>query len=483
MINNRVDIKDFILKIEQDFPVNNWKIDSIHLWPYLRIKLYSYLVRSIEVKDVKPKFKKRKNLKENLKSIYRSFRSVFSYFKWMKSLPQKETLFVGADAHRIDFNDSRYNRFFDTLIEKHQITQSSLYFEYGLNTKKQYNRDLIFSFSEAFKGYLFIYNFSKKHKIVELDMYADFLDFLKKDDLFNRFTTLYTQKKINRWANLEFYPKVLFFEKALAKIKPKRMPILCYYIDDVFALTSAANRLNIETIEMQHGPQTEIHLSYASWSVLPKEGYDMIPKTFWCWDESSHNVIKDWSKNNPAYSVKVIGNPWIDNWKTKKNNFPEKDYILYSLQPSPLTLEQLFPNSIINFIKTNPQKWFIRLHPRQLNENEKIKSYLENKGVLALVNLEEATQEPLPLLLSNALIHLTHFSGTAIEASLFNLKTVLLNEIGLFSFPDLISTQKAVYLNVNEDEFGKNLSEILVIENNNKNKSFEIQSSTENLFS
>ena len=131
------------------------------------------------------------------------------------------------------------------------------------------------------------------------------------------------------------------------------------------------------------------------------------------------------------------------------------------MQPSPLTLEQLFPDSIIDFIKTNPKKWFIRLHPRQLNEKEKLKSYLENKGVLALVNLDEATHEPLPLLLSNALIHLTHFSGTAIEASLFNLKTVLLNEIGLFSFPDLISAQKAVYLNPDDIDFEQKLYTII----------------------
>lgn len=47
-MQNRVDIKDFILKIEHDFPVNNWKVDDVHLWPILRIRLFFYLIDKIE---------------------------------------------------------------------------------------------------------------------------------------------------------------------------------------------------------------------------------------------------------------------------------------------------------------------------------------------------------------------------------------------------------------------------------------------------
>jgi hypothetical protein len=54
-------------------------------------------------------------------------------------------------------------------------------------------------------------------------------------------------------------------------------------------------------------------------------------------------------------------------------------------------------------------------------------------------------------------LHITHFSGTAIEASLFNVFTVLLNEIGKLSFQDLISAQKAVYLDVNSLQFSEDL--------------------------
>ena len=53
MISNRENIKDFILKIEQDFPVNNWKINGVHLWPILRYHLFFFLIDALEKKKAK----------------------------------------------------------------------------------------------------------------------------------------------------------------------------------------------------------------------------------------------------------------------------------------------------------------------------------------------------------------------------------------------------------------------------------------------
>ena len=461
MIKSRIDIKNFILEIESKFPVNQWKIGSIHIWPYLRIKLFFYLIHSIEKSEVKNREEKPKSKEFFLKSTYRNVRAVFRYYRWLKSLPKKKYIFVGADAHRVDHRDTRFNRYFDILIEKYEIQSDSIYFEYGLNSGKQYNKDLIFTFSEALKGFLYLKKFNKLPQNVHLEGYDSFLVFLSKDALFNRYITIYSKELVTQWAHEKLYPKVLFFKKVFQLIKPEKVLILCYYLDDIFALTAAANQLKIRTIEMQHGPQSNVHLAYSNWSTLPESGYDMIPKNFWCWDQGSYNVIHDWTKNNQNYSVKVIGNPWIDYWKAKEMNYKHQNFILYSLQPNPLTLNQLFPESIVDFIKNSPYKWFIRLHPRQLNEKDTIKSFLKSKGVLELINLDEATTDPLPLLLSKATLHLTHFSGTAIEASFFNVYTVLLNEIGVFSFQDLISLQKAVYLNPNEADFQQNLHTII----------------------
>lgn len=81
-----------------------------------------------------------------------------------------------------------------------------------------------------------------------------------------------------------------------------------------------------------------------------------------------------------------------------------------------------------------------------------------------LVVIDSATNDPLPQLLANARIHLTHFSGSAIEAALFNVYTVLLNELGVVSFPDLIAKKQATFLDPADSSFSTNLKEVL--ENN-----------------
>lgn len=466
MINSRIEIQQFILEVEKKFPVNQWKVGTIHLWPFIRIKLFFHSIISLEKNESSPiKEKSEKRGIDLLKFNFQKILTVFHYYKWFFLLPKKKNLFVGADAHRVDYSETRFNRYFDILIEKFNLTQNSMYFEYGINTHKQYNPSLIFTFSKALNGFLFINKFIKIKGDVQLDGFDSFLEYLKKEVVFERFTTVYSKKYIEDWSAFGLYPKVVFFKKVLTKIKPERVVILCYYLDDIMALTAAANQLKIKTIEMQHGPQTPLHMAYSNWFSMPKEGYDMLPRTYWCWDENSKNVLEEWINSNKKYTVSVIGNPWIDYWKKKEINYIHKDYILYSLQPSPLTIEQLFPESILHFIQENSFHWFIRLHPRQLNEMGVIKKHLENKQVLHLVTIDEATNDPFPLLLSNALVHVTHFSGTAIEASLFDVFTVLLNEIGVLSFQDLISSQKAVYLDVNSLHFSEDLRNII------KNKS------------
>ena len=212
---------------------------------------------------------------------------------------------------------------------------------------------------------------------------------------------------------------------------------------------------------MQHGPQTDIHLSYGSWSCVPNEGYDVLPRNFWCWDNYSKDVLERWTSKNKKYSVIVVGHPWVEYWKQNKEEYFDKNFILYSLQPNPITLQQLFTPAIIRLIKESHEKWFIRLHPRQLIELDKIKSFLQEKNALQNVNIENATNDALPVLLSNAKKHITHSSGCALEASYYGLKTILINEIGLKSFPNLIETNMATFIDYKEvDFYDKMISEL-----------------------
>jgi len=475
MLRTREDIKDFVNDIEKNFPINTWKMNEVHVWPILRIHLYFYLILKIEgekevssikpinipTKDVKVFFFRRITYK--IKRLLRKLYVVFKdYSMWKQKLPQKDFLFLGAMGHRVTHKGMQFNKYFDVLIEQHQIKKASLFFEYDSSSiSNQYHKDLLFKFDKALIAFKIFFSFNDKNISFDNEGYSQFLGFLHKSVQTKDFSISYSEEKISHLVQRQLAPKILFFKKVLQKIKPKKVIVLCYYSDDIMLFVAAANQLGIETIEMQHGPQIPIHLAYGSWSSVPEKGYDMLPRTYWCWDSYSKKVLDDWGKDSPLYKTRIIGNPWVDYWKKKQDKYLYNNYILYSLQPSPLTFEQLFNDILIEFIKKEPYIWFIRLHPRQLGELETIKILLENKGILNKVNVDNATNDALPQLLSNAKIHITHFSGTAIEASFFDKKTILLNAIGLTSFPELIKANKAVYLNMEEVDFYQKMIEII----------------------
>jgi hypothetical protein len=476
-MKNRVDIKEYILTIEQRFPVNSWTANGIHLWPFIRIRLFFFLIdkleRQIKMNDktdlINSSVQKSKEKKEitiferiSISISYRiSYAKIVSrYVKWYLTLPSKKYLFIGADNYRVNYKNKRFNKYFDVLIDKYNIKSDSMYFEMDKDEIKNiYHSDIVKNYHNPFKGFLYLQKIENIN--FEWEGYDSFLEFLCSDNVTINFGKEYSVTKLESWFSF-FWLRILFFKKVLLRINPKKVLILCYYWgDDSYALTIAANQLGIETIEMQHGPQTEIHLSYGNWSVVPNEGYDFLPRTYWNWDHYSQSIFNNWISNNPIYKALVVGNPWVDFWKGKQDDYKFSNYILYSLQPNPLSIEQLFPKVLIEFIKKSQYKWFLRLHPRQLDQKFIIEDYLMKNDIFHLVNIEDATNDPLPQLLANALIHFTHFSGSTIESQFFNVFTVLINRIGIHSFPDLIESKKAVFLDIEDALFSKRLNEII----------------------
>lgn len=479
-MKNRNEVKNFIVQIEQNFPVDTWTIKGVPIWPNLRIRLYYYLVRKIQNPDFD-------NNKNNTKTKRTSFNSIDLFIKWItklkirkiikkvlgvflgvwvhfwiKTLPKKKHLFLGGNSHRVDFEGNRYNRYFDCYIDREQIKDGAMYFEYDLiSPPNLYNKEIIYKYHNALQKFLIG---KSKPKInsnnINLKSYTEFLEFVKKEPFCEGVIETISKNNIIKWFTT-FYMKILFFKKILSQIKPDNMYILAYYSDNLMALIYSANSLSINTIEMQHGPQTDEHLAYGSWSNVPKNGYMSLPKTFWCWDKNSANTINKWAFDHDYYTTKVVGNFWINLWKERAEDYKEKDFILYSLQTFLSIEKDLFPNSLIEYIKNNHYKWYIRLHPRQFDEKDEIIAYLKKNNIFHLVEMENASNDPLPLLLSNCILNITNYSGTAIEASLMNKFTVLTHTIGINAFKGLIDNNQAIYIDPNKDDFTKQLSKVI----------------------
>jgi len=456
-------IRDKIIHIENHYPVDKWEINGIQIWPFIRIKLCLFLWYDNPSSPIKNTTRtgKKNNFFNKLTSRIRSKTGIIKRTIWLKKLPIKDNLFIGHNSHRVDYKNKKFNRFFDLQIENQSLNHNSILFECGSSPIiKLYNNKIIKSYQSSLENYLYNKYNSKKTNPTNssLDFFNDFLEYLhinETESLVKKFSL----EKLNEVTKI-LSIKTDFFILVLEKIKPKKIYILCYYTDDNMCLINAANLLGIQTIEVQHGPQTDTNMCYSHWTKIPALGFNPIPKTFWCWDDASSSVILKWAQKSNIYSSLVVGNFWVDYWKGKNYNYFEKKFILYTLQIG-LTLDELFPLELINIIKNNDIKWFMRLHPRQSEEKEKIISLFRKFNIMDKIDIENATKEFLPILLSNCLLHVTHHSGSALEASYFNKKTIILNKIGEHYFDHLIEKNQAYFIEYSNPDLQKKFNEIL----------------------
>ena len=469
-IENRTDIKNFILQLENQFPVNQWNVNGIHVWPLIRITLYLYLIDKTEKKTKKAKHlpniitaNKKKNgriqrYKTKAQKISAKFTNIYKFKKWEASLKKRDVVFVGADTHRATVGKTSYNKFYDPIIQ--QGIENSFYFlESGkILENATYTKDNLIDLGKTnhwFKDYYKLFH-DQSSVSISLNGYDDLIHFFySKFDILKDFTIRYDRLKI-QVAILDFYADYVLLKKMFQKINPKRVYMLHYYGYPGFSVIAAANELNIKTIEVQHGPQTDLHLAYSNWNKLPNEGYAMLPRNYWCWENNSADLLKKTFGQNKNYTVEVKGNPWLS-FDFGESTLNEQNYILYTLQPSPVTIETMFSEETIKIIKTSGKKWFIRFHPRQSESDiNEIKKLLLTSVNNDLIEFEISNSLPLPLLLKNCLFHVTQFSGSALEAALFDKKTALLSPIGQSSFINLIKENKAEFFDTKKEDFAKN---------------------------
>lgn len=483
-MKDRYDIKHFILSIENQFPVNSWKANGIHVWPLIRIVLFTSLAKSIRSNintmpvnlspNTKPKPSILLRIKFKLKSLFCTTADYFSYLilnrtfkRWKQSLSQKEYIFAGSNNHRVLWNGAYVNRFFDSFIEMHNLESSYYFIEYGISKLDKLHNSK--SILERARG-LHLFNLeqklysllgSKEKYKIEIDGYTEFIMHLKNHsaalDFTNKYKINYLIKVLHKWINL-----FQFYSELFNTIKPKQLHVLCYYNFEVMAMLAAANQLKLKTVELQHGSIGDLHLAYSNYDVVPDSGYMMLPQSFRVWDNNTESIINKWTKNNPFHSVVVVGHPWIDYCKTISfTQEMDSDFILYALQPSLDLKEQLFNGKIIETIKKGMLLWYLRVHPRQLDQKEIILNYLREKSILHLVEIEKATNYPLPLLIANAKLIITHSSGCAIEAAIMNKKSIIINEVGLNYYQNLIDDGTAFYLEYNDPSFYESFMNII----------------------
>ena len=236
---------------------------------------------------------------------------------------------------------------------------------------------------------------------------------------------------------------------------------MCFYRPDAMAICLACKRLNISTVEYQHGIQNDNHHMYSNWTKIPKKGFDLLPKYFWMWEEIFARKIIEWTVGNNYHQVFVGGNLWLSYQKlmlvrSKKTSLLKKTSnkikILVSLQG-----DDFLPKFLLDFVKkyANEYDWFFRDHPR-LPISKKNRDFLNRYSALD-INL--SSNCALYELFKFINIHITGFSTVGYEAAAFNIKTVFIHSNAKEGLSNLFESSYFQFAN-NEELLFKSLNEV-----------------------
>jgi hypothetical protein len=217
--------------------------------------------------------------------------------------------------------------------------------------------------------------------------------------------------------------------RVLARTRPRFGFLTCYYSLLGMAFVLACRETGVTPVDVQHGAAGELHHAYGRWTRVPREGYELLPRVFWCWSQGDADAIDRWSRPLfPEHRTFTGGNLWLETWrrgdselvqsceKALEEKVPRgRPEVLLSLQPFDDSLEGRFLAAIR--ATGDRFRWWVRLHPVQtLEDRAAIRALLAREGI-ANAEVDLATESPLPLLLRRASAHVTRLSAVVRSAA------------------------------------------------------------------
>lgn len=435
------EIRIIIKEIEAKYKVNNWSANAILIWPLIKYDLYeklfklnSTLIRSEMKKIFWGKFF------FFVKDIIMIFSSYILDYKNNASIKKVDAVFYGYNQNRnFKMQSGEYfNIYIDPFIYLlKKVGMDALFFEQHHIMESKIPR-----YSKSIFTKIPFYYFKIKSKFkseihtIKLDGYDEFCQDILKIHGVQPLTKNEIEKQMSYIEFvMEYYLKIL-------KRSGARIGICVDHCShESMGLILACRRMNIPSMDIQHGVIGNFHPGYTNWSVCPQNGYQLLPRYFWCWREMDASKIKLWAKQS-CDNHKVIcgGNLWNALWLEETdhflsgngdiNNFPiskltmqkYKKIILFALQKN-IVIEDYVYDAIIE----SPEEWLwiVRLHPLMLNSVD-INMVRNRFQQISNVCIDLGDKIPLPKWLRLIDVHLTYYSSVTIEAALFGVKTVLL---------------------------------------------------------
>ena len=443
------EVQDEINHIESHYNTENWKFYKLSLWPYL--KVYFSTVNS-STSSLQKKIDKW--------SAFQSF--IFSFLSSLDFnfyLKQGSALFFGVGKKYQTIDDKLVHLQFEPLKQKLIRHYDLLFVEFLFSNKAKRSASLgsdwiiytiriaSYILSPILMPFFYINDFKPVSESLQSRGFSS--TFLNRRPICELLLFLILAEK--------YY--ILLYKI----IKPPFVIISCFYMRSNIAAISAAKKMNIKTVEYQHGVISQETVAYNNWT---KE-YSTIPDIFWVWSDSEAKVIKMWGGR-----TFIGGNLSLDFSPPPPHKafFPtEKTKVLVSLQTG--TDFKRLLDSLLSKLDDS-HFLLIRLHPMMSkNEIKKVKTILKNRKTS---DLKYSSSLPLSTIINICDVHLTLFSAVILEARQLGKKSIALSPDARDHFPECI-TDGSLHLYEHTEKLSKVIKKVI------KNKKEKILDNIEDI--
>ncbi len=451
-------------ELELKYPVNNWTIDGVRIWPWLRIRLmWDFRIGLIRTDNSRQDTGGRLRLVSSF--FHESLKLIGALFR-RKPVGR---LFLSRASYRAQVGSVWCDKFCDSYSFLHpsengsdQILEMATNYCYRVPRTADSNvlpvNGLIYFYLRlaSFLGY-----FMSVGRKVRLDGFEAFMAELGK---FGFSTKGWEAARLaKRFRRILYLARL--FRIYLKVVKPRQVFVVCYYEEHTFALVLAANQLGIETVDIQHGVQGYDHPAYTPFASVPEGGWSLVPDWFFVWDEPSWRNIQNWNSNR--HRAEIVGNLWSNLWNDeawKKDHrgiapSDKRKIILVTVQP----IHDTLPDFVLSSLARLPEDFdiYLRLHPRQLHELDSYQRLVASYGLADRVNIAEASNIPLPVILDDTVCHLTHSSSVVMECCHQGIPSVIYNELGITKYWNDYSPSGLLHSGLNEKDLIEAMTMIL----------------------
>jgi 2-polyprenyl-3-methyl-5-hydroxy-6-metoxy-1,4-benzoquinol methylase len=445
---NHKSVIEIITEIEATFDVNSLIYKSVHVWPWIRLAIWTQLNNP----HINYSSTKASALDYTLDN------QIINQINDLKIDENPDlTFFSRFEDYTDKSNGKFYNRHIDPIIDLIKKELSFIKIEL-LNPETEKT-------NPRFENTTFLQNpiktlFSEGNNTSSISNFKSFahhVEKISKRIVLNEFVFI-------EQANLlKCYSR--YFEKLFQAIGPKAVFFVCYYYIIPMAIINACKKLGIVSVDIQHGKQGKYHGMYSYWTNIPSHGYELLPDYFWCWgNESKINIEKSRRNSIDSHVAIVGGNRWLATWLEGRADGFEKDIaedfhatlnnkekkILVSLQPFDEKIP--LPEHVIETMRHSPINWLwlLRLHPLRRQDEGRLSELLTQKGIQNF-EIHHSTVLPLYSLLKIADHHITYYSSVCYEALVFGVPTTIVDPSGFTLYEDYIKKGIFSYADTTSD--------------------------------